>query len=103
MQIISQLSDMIEEELEDAEKYIRCAMNYKEDRPALAQTFAKISGEEMGHVALLHEQVAAVIAEYRKEHGDPPEKMQGVYDYLHKKHVEYANEIKVLQALFKDK
>ena len=101
MQIISKLSDMIEDELGDAEKYIRCAMNHKDDHPALAQTFARISNEEMGHVNLLHEQVVALITEYRKEHGDPPEKMQGIYEYLHKKHIDHANEIKVLQALFK--
>lgn len=76
MQLIANLSDMIEEELEDAEKYIKCAMKHKDDHPALAVTFAKISAEEMGHVALLHDQVVAIIAEYRKEHGDPPERMQ---------------------------
>lgn len=101
MQLIANLSDMIEEELEDAEKYIRCAMKHKDDHPALAVTFAKISAEEMGHVALLHDQVVAIIAEYRKEHGDPPERMQGIYEYLHKKHIEKANSIKVLQGLFK--
>lgn len=101
MQLIANLSDMIEEELEDAEKYIKCAMKHKDDHPALAVTFAKISAEEMGHVALLHDQVVTIIAEYRKEHGDPPERMQGIYEYLHKKHIEKANSIKVLQGLFK--
>lgn len=101
MQLIANLSDMIEEELEDAEKYIKCAMKHKDDHPALAVTFAKISAEEMGHVALLHDQVVAIIAEYRKEHGDLPERMQGIYEYLHKKHIEKANSIKVLQGLFK--
>ena len=101
MQLIANLSDMIEEELEDAEKYIKCAMKHKDDHPALAVTFAKISAEEMGHVALLHDQVVAIIAEYRKEHGNPPERMQGIYEYLHKKHIEKANSIKVLQGLFK--
>lgn len=101
MQLISKLSDMIEEELNDAEKYIRCAMNHKEDHPNLAQAFARLSSEEMTHVSILHDQVAALITEYRKEHGDPPEKMQGIYDYLHKKHIEHANEIKVMQAIFK--
>lgn len=101
MQLIEKLSDMIEEELGDAEKYIRCAMKQKEQHQALAQTFARLSNEEMGHVNLLHEQVVSLINEYRKEHGDPPEKMQGIYDYLHRKHMEHANEIKVLQALFK--
>ena len=77
MQIISKLSDMIEEELNDAEKYIQCAMKYKEERPNLASTFSRLSQDEMTHVGLLHDQVVMLITEYRKEHGDPPEKMQG--------------------------
>ena len=101
MQIISKLSDMIEEELEDAEKYAKCALNYKEENLALATAFNRISIEEIGHVNILHEQVVALINAYRKDHGDPPEKMQGIYDYLHKKYMDHANEIKVLQALFK--
>ena len=101
MQLISTLSDMIEDELDDAEKYIRCAMKHKEDNPKLADTFYKISTEEMVHMSLLHDQVVAIITEYRKEHGDPPEKMLGIYEYLHKKHKDRANEIKVLQALYK--
>ncbi len=102
MKIISKLSDMIEEELNDAEKYIRCAMEWKEERPTLAATFHQLSVEEMKHVNLLHDQVVAIITEYRKTHGDPPEKMQGIYDYLHKKHMEKANAIKVRQELFKN-
>lgn len=101
MQIISKLSDMIEDELKDAEKYIRCAMKHKDENPELATTFSKISGEEMGHVDMLHKQVVSLIQDYRKEHGDPPERMQGIYDYLHNKQTEHANGIKVLQALFK--
>ena len=101
MQLIADLSDMIEEELNDAEKYIKCAMKHKDSNPGLAQTFAKISGEEMNHVALLHEQVVALIAEYRKANGAPPEKMQWVYDYLHNKHMEKATAVKTMQMIFK--
>ena len=101
MQIISKLSEMIEEELNDAEKYINCAMNHKEDDVPLADVFYKLSVEEMGHANMLHEQVVKIISDYRKEHGNPPEKMQWVYDYLHKKHIDHANKIKVLQALYK--
>lgn len=85
MQLISNLSDMIEDELDDAEKCIRCAMKHKEDNPKLADTFYRISTEEMVHMSLLHDQVVTIITEYRKEHGDPPEKMLGIYEYLHKK------------------
>lgn len=101
MQIISKLSDMIEEELADAEKYINCALANKESDPTLANTFYKLSVEEMGHMAMLHDNVVAKIAEYKKEHGNPPERMQGIYDYVHKKHMEKANTIKALQNVFK--
>ena len=101
MQLISKLSDMIEEELCDAEKYIRCALDKKMEYPDLAETFHRLSIDEMTHVNLLHNQVESLITAYRKEHGDPPEKMQGIYDYLHKKHINKANEIKIMQAFFK--
>lgn len=101
MQLISKLSDMIEEELNDAEKYIKCAMNHKEDHPALAAAFAKLSNEEMGHVNILHEQVNILITDYRKENGPPSEKMLVLYNYIHQKHIEKANEIKIMQALFR--
>lgn len=101
MQIIEKLSNMIEEEMNDAEKYIQCAMKWKEERPGLANTFHRLSVEEIGHMNLLHEQVVAIINEYRKEKGEPPEKMQAIYDYLHKKHIDRANEIRIMQALFK--
>lgn len=68
----------------------------------LATTFNRLSVEEICHANLLHDQVVNIINEYRKVNGDPPERMQGVYDYLHKKQIDHANEIKVLQALFKN-
>lgn len=102
MQIIAKLSEQIEEELGDAEKYIRCAIKQKEENPTLAAVYFKLSTEEMNHMSMLHEQVVALIAQYRKDHGDPPEKMQGIYEYVHRKHVEKANEIKVMQGLFKE-
>lgn len=101
MQIISKLSDMIEEEMNDAEKYIRCAMDKKDEYPELAETFYKLSVEEMNHVAMLHTQVVSLISAYRKANGEPPEKMLFLYDYLHKKHIDHSNKIKVMQALYK--
>ena len=55
---------MIEEELKDAEKYIRCANDHKEDYPELADTFYKLSVEEIGHADMLHKQVVNLIMEY---------------------------------------
>ncbi len=101
MVLIEKLSEQIEEELDDAEKYIKCALKYKEDHLSLAQTYARLSGDEMNHVNLLHDQVVLLINEYRKEHGDLPEKMQDRYDYIHQKHIDHANKIKIMQVVFK--
>lgn len=98
---IEQLSDEIEEELHDAEKYIDCALKEKDEYPSIADAHAKLSAEEMGHVNILHDQVTALIADYRKKNGEPPEKMLDRYEYIHKKHKEKANTIRLKQMLFK--
>ena len=101
MKDIQMVSDQIEDELEDAENYIKLAMEYRFDRPSLSATYCKLSNGEMEHVNELHNQVVAMISEYKKEHGEPPAEMQWRYDYLHKKHMEKADRIKVMQGLFK--
>lgn len=102
MKIIEKLSDMIADEIECAEKYAKCALNYKEDRPTLAETFYRISNEKMAHMALLHGQVAAIIDEYRKKNGEPPEGMKMLYEILHRKHIEHAAAVKGMLALYKE-
>ena len=102
MKIIRQLSDMIEEEIHDAKKYIECALKMKEERPELSKRFYNISLQEMEHMKTLHDSVVEVIADYRKEHEEPPAVMQGVYDYLHEKHIEAAGEVKALQTMYKE-
>ena len=102
MKIIEKLSDMIEEELADAEKYARCALNHKEDRPDLANTFYQLSTEEMRHMSMLHDQVTKLIADYRREHGEPPPEMLTLYNYLHERHIAKATEVKAMQAMYKE-
>ena len=102
MKIIKKLSDMISEELKDAEKYVKCALNHKDTEKSLADTFYTLSNEEMRHVNMLHTEVVKIIEQYRREHGNPPESMQAVYDYLHEKQIEHAAEIKAMQAMYKE-
>ena len=102
MKIIEKLSDMIADEIECAEKYAKCALMHKEDMPALAETFYRIANEKMGHMTLLHTQVAAIIDNYRKEKGEPPEGMKMLYEILHRKHIEQAAAVKGMLALYKE-
>lgn len=100
MNIIKKLSKMIECELEDAEKYIDCALKYKIEYPNMSRTFYNLSLAEMEHQKLLHNEVVNIIEAYKVNTGEPPEAMQAIYDYVHEKQIEHAKEIKVLQAMY---
>lgn len=102
MRLIQELCDMIDEEIHDAEKYIKCALAKKEMDKELADTFYTLSGEEMKHMESLHKQVVRIIEDYRKDHGDPPPPMMAVYDYLHKKSMDHAADVAAMRAKYKE-
>lgn len=101
MEIIKKLSGMIGEELDDSEKYAKCALKWKEERPTLSRLFNSLSQEEMDHMNRLHNAVADIIKEYREQNGEPPAAMMAIYDFLHEQHMEKAAEVKRYQELYK--
>ena len=102
MKIIQVLSDYIDDEIDDAIKYAKMALEYRDDYPALAEAVYKISDEEMKHMAILHSQVTAMIDMYRKKNGDPPESMKMLYEIMHRKQIERAAEAKAYQSMYKE-
>ena len=103
MKIIKKLSEYIEEEICDSEKYALMALEQKEKHPEIANTLYMLSLEELKHMQLLHEQVVKVIEEYKKSVGDPPEDMQAIYDFLHKRFINETKEVKILQNMYVEK
>lgn len=101
MKIIEKLSDLMEEEMEGAKMYIECAMKYKEEDVLLAKMFSDMSTDELKHAMLLHDNAARIITEYKQKGETVPPEMKAVYDYLHNKHIEKFNAIKLQQTMFR--
>lgn len=92
---------MIEDELNDAEKYAKCALKEKEERPSLAQTFYSLATDEMKHMNMLHDETVKIINEYKAQGNEVPVEMSAVYDYLHKKQMERAINIKIIMESYR--
>ena len=101
MKEIKMLMEHVEDELKDAHTYAELALEYKEADPETAELFYKLSGEEMNHMNVLHKAVVRRIEEYRRQKGEPPEAMMAVYEYLHKRDIEKAENVGVLQGMYK--
>lgn len=100
MKIIKQLVEKIDDELEDAEAYINLACQTKEKDSVLADTYYKLSLEEMGHMNMLHDQVVRIINDFKKSN-EIPAGMQTLYDYVHEREMKWATKIKIKQEMYK--
>lgn len=100
MEIIKKISQKIDSELEDAQRYIKCAYKVEDEYPQLADTYYRLSLAEMEHVTMLHDCVTNIINEYKREH-EVPEGMKVLYDYLHERQIRWAEKIKLKQERFK--
>lgn len=96
------LSEMIGDTIECAEEYIEEAINVREDFPEVSKALYSLSENEMSNMSILHSAVTKVIQDYRNTHGEPPEPMMAVYDYLHKKHIDNAAKVKAMQQMYKE-
>lgn len=101
MKLIKELTERIEEEIDGAEEYVKEAIKLKLEHPSLAKTLYDISNQEMSHIEMLHAEVVKLIEEHRRMHGEPPAPMMAVYEYLHERHIDKVNTIKLLQAEYR--
>ena len=101
MKIIKTLSEYMQEEIHDSEKYVLAALNFKEEFPEVADKLYMLSNEEMNHMQILHNVVASIIQKYRKENGEPPSDMLAIYNFVHENLINDEKEVKILQSMYK--
>lgn len=92
MEIITTLVNMIDDEVNGAKEYVCWANKLKATNPDLAKTFYELSTVEMGHANILHRQVKKLITDSKL-----PEETMAMYELLHKKHIECAAQVTVMQ------
>lgn len=100
MKLIRELEDLIEEEIHDVKKYAKLAAELKDEYPMLAQVLYTLSTQEDNHQMALHAEVVKIIDQHRKMHGEPPEAMMAVYEYLHNKHIEKMADARRYQEMY---
>lgn len=92
MEIIATLVDMIDDEVNGAKEYACWANKLKATNPDLAKTFYELSTVEMGHANILHRQAKKLMTDSML-----PEDTMAMYELLHKKHIECAAQVTVMQ------
>lgn len=101
MQEIKLLMEHMEDEIRDAHTYAELALEYRTTDPETAELFYKLSCEETNHMNMLHKNIVRIIDCYKREKGAPPADMVAVYEYLHKRAVEKATEVGILQGMYR--
>ena len=92
------LAEMIREELDDAAKYAKMAVQYKETNRRLGEMFYNLSRQELEHANLEHEQAVQTIRESGQK---APAAMQAVWDWEHESQIEETAKIRQLLEMFK--
>ena len=101
MEMIKKIVDQAEDEISGAMEYIKCAIKYKSEYPAIAQAYYEMSTAEMGHFNNLHEMVTRLIEDYKAKGVEIDKTMEAIYEYEHEKMMEKATKIRVMQDMFK--
>lgn len=103
--IIDTLKDLIEDELEGAEEYAELALEYKMDKPDLAQEFCRKAEDELKHAMSWHEWVVKDIEKKKADmatRGETvPPIMLARWEVAHESFIEELNEIKRDIVIFK--
>ena len=102
MKIIKKLCELIDEELEDSEKYARLALKYKDEDTAMAEMFYSLSLDELKHMNTLHNAAVKTVNSIDAKDDPRTEGMKIAYDLLHEQAIEKTKGVQVLQSMYRE-
>lgn len=88
------LAERAFEESMDARNYAKWATKLKMENPAVAEILVNISTQELNHMDALQKEAVKVSAAHNDAHKE-------VIDYLHEKQMEFANEARNYQSIYR--
>ena len=101
MKEIKMLVENIHDEAEDAEKYAKLAVKYRDMDKEMSDVFAYLSEEELSHLNKLHAQAVRYIRKAQDSGAEVPAAMQAVWDWEHTKNMEHVAKVKMLLSTLK--
>ena len=102
MRIVKKLTELINEELCDAEKYAKLALEKKEQYPETAELFYSLSLEELKHMNALHNAVVKLIEPHIGDNDPRTQGMKIAHEILHEQAIEKEKEVKILQDMYRE-
>lgn len=101
MKTIKVIVEDIREEMTGAEHYAKLATQYKDSDKPLADMYAALAQQELGHVDTLHVQAARIIKSAQAGGKEAPPAMQAVWDWEHTLMIDTVTKIKMLLDSYK--
>ena len=68
MEIMDKMPELIAEEAQDAMKYANLALAHRADHPDLADMFMELSSQELTHMQMISDKLAAMVGKLHNEY-----------------------------------
>lgn len=102
MKVIKDLVCVGKDELKDAERAIKLAMQYKGVDDTTAEIFATIAKQKYDNATvLIHGREVSLIKEHKAKGKEVPAAMQAVWDWEHEQLMEEATEIAMMMKTYR--
>lgn len=102
MKKIEEYADYMEDEIKDACKYAKKALEFKDSDKEAAQVYFQNSIEELEHAHRFHKLAVATIKKLEDQGLTPEPWMIKEYERRHKRAIDAELEVKMLQAMYRE-